>query len=647
MASTTLCTLHFESPYQGEPLKKSFVREDIQGLRGISVLSVLLYHAWPKLIPGGFVGVDIFFVISGFVITSTILRDFAGEGFSFANFYRRRIRRIFPALYFMMFSVLAASWFLLPPYDYIELGKTALATVAFSSNVIFLKFSGYFDGPATLKPLLHTWSLAVEEQFYFLYPILLILVHRYSPKRLRSILVIFALASLTLSIWMLKGHPSATFYLAPPRAFELLIGGILACPPTSIEFEERTRKGLSLIGLSLILIALFTYDHKTPFPGPTALIPCLGAALIIWTGAKEGNSLGGRWISVRPLTFLGDLSYSLYLWHWPILVLAKHYFMGELSYSVTFLCLIASLGASLLSFHLIERPFLQKSRGQLPYLQLGFGTMMCAAILSVAIVREKGIPERFPPAARIFFAASEDYNHNRTACHSAEEGTIPYDRSCTFGAQGVTPDVAVWGDSHGAELAIAIGERLHQMKRSVMEITASACPPSIGYSSPEYSQCVSHNDDTLKHLVADSRIRTVILVVNFAKYKHLAYDSMLAGYRRSVEHLQAKGKHVVLVYPIPVYDFDPPSVLGMRSKAGLPLEGIGMPRVSFEQENKATVEFLNSIYRTGTMDRIIPEEQLCDSYLCRVYKHGSHVWYFNKSHLSLAGARAVASKIMF
>ena len=625
-------------------MEKPFRRNDIQGLRAIAVISVVLYHAWQPLVPGGFVGVDIFFVISGFVITNSIQRGFDLGEFSIAGFYRRRVRRIFPALYMMIAFVLGASMFLLSPLELIEFGKTALSTIFFSSNILFLNLSGYFDGAAAMKPLLHTWSLSVEEQFYVVYPALIILIRRFYPDLLRPALIVIALASAVLSQLMLERHQDEAFYLAPPRAFEFLLGAIIACSGSSLKISQKLCNGLSLFGLALIMVALAAYGHQVPFPGLDALLPCVGAALIIQAG-KCGSSSAGRILSTRPFTFFGDISYSLYLWHWPILVLARHYVGGNLDMLTTATCIGAAIIAAIISWRFVEEPLLEKRREKLPYLRIGAVMMIAASILFIVIVVTNGIPERFRPSTLAIFAASEDYNKLRVRCHSGDNIAIPYDANCTFGADGSSPDVAVWGDSHGAELSVAVGERLKREGRSTMEITASACPPSLNYSLRERPFCADHNRETLQRLLGDKRIHTVILTVNFTRYQNQAFEAMLSGYGDVVARLQEGGKRVVIVYPIPILDFDPPWVLGLRSELGKSLESVGVARDVFLQNNHRVLDFLNEIVAKNHIDAVLPEDILCSQKLCSVYSSEIGVLYFNSNHLSIVGARVLAKAL--
>lgn len=629
-------------------MSKSSIRKDIQGLRGISVASVVLYHAWPRLVPGGFVGVDVFFVISGFVITRTILRDFSAGRFSIAQFYRRRVRRIFPALYAVLAFVLAASWFLLPPLDFLELGKSAFAAIFFSSNIFFLLHSNYFDGLAGLRPLLHTWSLSVEEQFYVFFPLLVVLVQRYFARLLRPALVLLSIASLALAAGMLHDYPNATFYLAPPRAFELLLGALVACPGSRPNLPRRIRDGLSLLGLCMIVIAFAIFSSSTPFPGPAALLPCLGAAMIIRAGAgdEEAASMAGRLLSTRPFTFFGDVSYSLYLWHWPLFVLARHAYGSSLGLPVTCVCIFLAVLASWLSLRFVERPLLDKRNDNLPFLKIGLGAMALASLPCLLLVHSKGVPRRFSSSSLALFSASGDFNHRRVSCHGEDATPIPYDRNCSFGSEDAPPDAAVWGDSHGAEMTAALGELLGSEGRAAMEITASHCPPAANYNAKGYLHCAAHNRETLARLISDQRIKTVIVTANFSAYKDDGFDSMLAGYRGAVTQLRAAGKHVILIYPIPTYDFNPPEALGIRNQHGAGLDTVGKTLQTYRDDNEQAIHLLDSIYSMGGFDRVVPQDILCDANWCKTWSAENGVLYYNGDHLSMAGARLIANRIL-
>ncbi len=290
-------------------------RSDIDGLRAIAVIPVVLFHAGVRHVAGGFIGVDVFFVISGYLITTILLEDIRRDRFSIAAFYQRRARRILPALFAVLLFASLAAYKLLLPNDAYEYGRSLLATLGFISNIAFSRQMGYFDAPAEMKPLLHTWSLAVEEQFYILYPLFLFLVTRYFRKRYAVAIGSVLALSLAYSIGRSDTQAATSFYLPTTRAWELLIGGLLAIQSLPKLRHQLSANLLGFFGLGLISYSVFAFSAATPFPGYHALFPCVGAALIIYSGMAV-EPLVGRVLSAKPLVFVGLISYSLYLWHW-------------------------------------------------------------------------------------------------------------------------------------------------------------------------------------------------------------------------------------------------------------------------------------------------------------------------------------------
>ena len=297
-------------------------RADVDGLRAIAVIPVVFYHAniWP--FNGGFVGVDVFFVISGYLITWLIASEIDIGAFTVARFYERRIRRIFPALFVMMAFCAAVGCYLLPPDDYKLLGQSVVAATLFSSNILFWRHSGYFDVPASQQLLLHTWSLAVEEQFYLVFPLYLLFVRRHLPLWCKQITLLVCVLSFGFNVLTVKNHGHAAFFLASHRVWELLVGALLA-----LELVPRAnallRNILGLSGLGLIFFAVFSFSATTSFPGMAALLPVVGTAFILWAGVG-GSSATTRLLSRAEFVFVGKISYSLYLWHFPLLAFAGY-----------------------------------------------------------------------------------------------------------------------------------------------------------------------------------------------------------------------------------------------------------------------------------------------------------------------------------
>ena len=330
-------------------------RPDIDGLRAIAVLSVVACHAGLGL-PGGFVGVDVFFVISGYLITRLILKELEQGTFSLAAFWERRVRRILPALFSVTIATVAAGWFLLTPDAYASLGKSVVALGLLSSNMFFWQETGYFQAQAEEKPLLHTWSLGVEEQFYLLVPVFFFLfARRQNMSRAFFLLVPVGIVSFGWSIYGAR-YAASGFYLLPNRAWELLVGTFLACLPTTWQIAPpRGRDLAAAIGLSLIAIPCIFYDKETRFPGLSAVPPVLGAAFIIWAGDRAGEfPKTSRWLAWRPVVFVGLISYSLYLWHWPLLVFAQYRSAAPLSMTERLAAVAASFAIAVVSWRYVE-----------------------------------------------------------------------------------------------------------------------------------------------------------------------------------------------------------------------------------------------------------------------------------------------------
>jgi peptidoglycan/LPS O-acetylase OafA/YrhL len=344
-------------------------RRDIDGLRALAVVPVLLYHAHVPGFEGGFVGVDVFFVISGFLITSILLGDIESGNFSISRFYERRCRRILPPLLLVLLASMGAGFALLAPADFRAFAQSALWLSFFFSNVHFNREFGYFDAAADAKPLLHTWSLSIEEQFYIVFPLLLFFGLRYARKHLLGSLAILTLLSMLLSIDMTAREPARAFYLIQYRAWELGIGALLAFwALRRTEFgrfslrepSQGAREAAAALGLLFILVPVVAYTPATVFPGVGAVPPCLGASLIIWANTG-GATFIGRALSLAPIVSVGLISYSLYLWHWPLLVFARIRTGESLSSVETALVLLASACIAWASLHFVERPFRKRT----------------------------------------------------------------------------------------------------------------------------------------------------------------------------------------------------------------------------------------------------------------------------------------------
>ena len=383
-------------------------RPDIDGLRAIAVISVLLFHLMIRPALGGFVGVDIFFVISGYLIGNIVLGEVAEGRFSLRAFYERRFRRILPALFVMMLATLAILVATAYPVSLAQYSRNAMAAVFSVSNIYFWRMSGYFDAASNQNFLLHTWSLGVEEQFYLLFPPLVMAIGRFAKGRVVAILGLLAVVSFLASVWLVGHAPSAGFYLLPSRAWELLLGTLAGRVRFNWLAAPVQRNLVALAGAVAVLAPIVAYREATPVPGVAALLPCLGTAMIIVSGG-HGETLVSRVLSARPAVFVGLISYSLYLWHWPLLVLAQELkpapYLGRFEKLAV---LALSFGCAILSWRYVERPFRGGAAASSILRTTGIAAASATALLGGLILaaglpgcRDVSIPSRsaMPPMA--------------------------------------------------------------------------------------------------------------------------------------------------------------------------------------------------------------------------------------------------------
>ena len=421
-------------------------RSEIDGLRAIAVISVVFFHLGLGF-PGGYVGVDIFFVISGFLITSIIKREIEAGTFSMSAFWVRRIKRILPAVSLMTLVSLTLGYYLLNSAAFYNLAESSVYQSLLSANIFFSEDAGYFATSSDYKPLLHTWSLSVEEQFYVILPITLFYLWKWKPALTPLLLACLALLSFSLSCYGLSESPSETFYLLPSRAWELLAGSLLAYINIHKRWSRLTSEIASWVGLLMISTCIFTYDKATPFPGYGALLPVIGAVLFIG-GNQNSLTTAGKLLSIRPLVWIGLISYSLYLWHWPLLVFAK-YIVSDLTCYWKWLILGLSCFTAILSWRFIEQPFRSPKllHDKKAVFKFGVATTICVLAISFSIwkVEIKPHPSRNPSYQYL----SEDIEWSGQPYKlSRKPPYIPVVIGFKKNPQN-SPDFIIWGDSHG------------------------------------------------------------------------------------------------------------------------------------------------------------------------------------------------------
>jgi peptidoglycan/LPS O-acetylase OafA/YrhL len=617
-------------------------RSDIDGLRTLAVVPVVLFHAGFRGFSGGFVGVDIFFVISGFLITGILHREALAGDYSILKFYERRIRRIFPALFTLLAATYVAGVFILLPSEMVGLGRQLLATTLFISNLLFWHDSGYFEAASVTKPLLHTWSLAVEEQFYIVFPLILLVVARWRIKMLLPLIVIGALLSFGANVALIRLMPDAAFYSLPTRAWELAIGSIFAIVP---RYAGRWREVIVLAGVAAIFISIGLYSESTPFPGYAALLPCLGAASILYAG--EGT-LVARALSLPPIRGIGLISYSLYLWHWPILVYAAFIFGRPLSMPVATAAVVLSVLFATASWWLVEQPVRRKASIRTIWI-IGGGCLAISLAVSVATILANGFPGRYsPPANAIMTAASAE---NRALDQGYNCPVVRFDGekrfgACALGTGADHPLVVVIGDSH----AMALRDEFDRVMRAQgipgTLVSIAGCPPLIGFDRVrDGSQCALH-ENRIRQYVEEVRPKAVLLVGSWRGAlfsKDSVYlgrashddDSRLANIAAAlsatVTHYQDKGMKVGVLLPVPGARDDVPNTLARGTR-----QPLAWAKSEFQNDFQRFYEAVRAARPDVIEDLAAP---LCSD-LCIV--RTDRPIYMDANHVNAAGARLVA-----
>jgi peptidoglycan/LPS O-acetylase OafA/YrhL len=487
---------------------KLLYRPDIDGLRAIAVLSVVAYHYAPAgVVPGGFVGVDIFFVISGFLITSIYAPDIGAGRFSFRQFYTRRARRIIPALLVVLAATNIVGYMALWPDDYVSLAKSSLSACFGISNLFFFFHSGYFDTKSSLLPLLHTWSLGVEEQFYVAWPLLLCAVVWAiggAKSRLVTAAAVIIGVSFAASLLALARNPAAAFFLPQYRAWELAAGGVLAFLPR-YELPRLVREAAGLIGLCLIGAAIVWISADDVFPGWLAVLPCAGAALLIWAPGAGDDRLVSAWLLSRPpVRAIGQISYSLYLWHWPTLVLYRHYTGNEQPGGWELLALAAlAFVLATLTWLFVEQPFIGKRpvfRIAGPVALSVGAPALAVALSSVFIVYQGGFAGRVDAKiAKILLYSHYDLS---TMFRSGKCFIDVNQNLGTLDLPECLPNdghklAVLWGSSNVAQYYAGLVGPMKERGYSLGQLTASGCRPIIGLFVPSRPQCLEFNQKAL------------------------------------------------------------------------------------------------------------------------------------------------------
>ena len=538
-------------------------RPEIDGLRALAVIAVIMFHAKIAL-SGGYVGVDVFFVISGYLITSLIVKDLQKGTFTFAAFWERRIRRIVPALSVVAVVVLVAGWFLLLPEGYVALGKSAMALAAVVANIYFWRnTSGYFANGEDM-PLLHTWSLAVEEQFYLIMPFFLVFAFRLSAPRgrlLLSIVILSMFGSLAASAYAVAVFPGAAFYFLPSRAWELLLGSVLALMPAGwIPCNRLARETITYVGLASIVVACLVYNEATSFPGLAALVPCFGTAVIIWANTLGSSGVGltsmGAFLASPPLVFLGLISYSLYLWHWPLLVFSNYWSLWPLSLSSRLGLLALTLLLATLSWWFVETPIRRRTvfSGRSSLFSFAALSLLAVFVCAGFVISTRGYPARLPDQALQYAQAERDQaRHYNRKTKDIRNDALPH-----FGVADHFPSVLLWGDSQAYCLLPAFDVVGKDLNFSGVAITYGARAPLLGGFVRDDFGCGEDLAEWARAVidyVAAHKIRDIFLACLWEGYvDKYDRDRFTEAFIETVRELNNAGSKVWVVLQLPSHD---------------------------------------------------------------------------------------------
>src|SRR5579863_5037092 len=600
-------------------------RADIDGLRACAVVPVVLYHTGVPGITGGFVGVDVFFVISGYVISQRLLEDLHAGHFSIFDFYERRVRRIFPALFLVIALTAVAAYFLLLPTEMIDFAKSLAASAFFSSNIYFWKQSGYFDIASTLRPLLHLWSLAVEEQFYILTPVAMYVAYVLG-SRWRLIFWPGFLVSLALSVAVTNTAPSANFFLLPTRAWELLLGVLLVLTPPPAPPNRSVAELCGAVGAILLFYAIFFLSEATSFPGAHALYPCLGSALLLYSGSSWSPVIN-RMLSIKPIVFIGVISYSLYLYHWPLIVMSRYYLLRNPQGAEVVLVIAASFAFAVFSYKFVETPFRRKvfaSRSSAVFAQ-GAGAMVAALIVGLAGAAS-GFAWRFPDFDEQAAPGIEQWQPG-TCFLGREQAPDQWSLDkCTL-TKGNKSDLLLWGDSFAAHYVPGLLANQSAIPFNIIEYTAAGCPPVVRFYSYLIPHCQQFNEKALDLI---EKVHPNIVVIS-ARWDLLLTHGFFPDLQETVDRITKAGAKAIVIGPSPQFGIDVYSLAYRLRHDG---RGASSWRIS-----NADSTSINDLLKKSTKGATLldPIGALCHDNICP-YQRDGQLLYVDYGHFSAEGS---------
>lgn len=604
-------------------------RPDIDGLRAIAVTSVVIYHSFPRYFPGGFAGVDVFFVISGFLISTIILKQIQSKTFSIVDFYQRRALRIFPSLITVLVSTAAIGWFSLKANEFAQLGKHIAGGAGFVSNLLLWTELGYFDAAAETKPLLHLWSLGIEEQFYFIFPLLLLISYKIRHRILGTIVFVASL-SFVCNIYYLNTESNAIFYSPISRFWEMMIGSTLAYlllkQSSNLKMIGLDPKTRSVLGIILLVGGFWGASEASAYPGWWALLPTFAAALLISSGPN--TFINRQVLSHKILVKLGLLSYPLYLWHWPLLALARVHYGQTPSSLVRALCVVSSVLLAWLTYRLVERPLRFNKHKKAT--AIGLTTALAVTgVFGVSIFLADGIKTR--SINNVPVAYKGDINHidfhsyvNKNFFPCGPENIFEVAEKweaevrCSQSKQGGARQVALVGDSHSEHLFIGLSEALRD-KNVVFYIKND----QIGINNPVYR-------DILDEVMTNKSITTVV-VSSYWLQRGIQIEEL----RMTLQELAGNDRKVFITDDVPNFSFDP---------ALCKFQG-NCTEVGFKDRYASYINTLKSVVlEVPSVTLIESASYLCDKEVCFMGRDGV-LYYRDNNHLNINGSKLIGQMI--
>jgi len=643
-------------------------RADIDGLRAISALAIVFFHLGFTGFTGGFVGVDIFFVISGYLIVPKLANNLQAGTFTLGKFYENRIRRILPALLLVLLFTTLVGFFILSPREYSEYAASTLAVLAFGANLFFNDRSDYFADAAHQKPFLHAWSLGIEEQFYIIIPCLLLLlwsVRRQSPGK---VIVWVTLLSFIYNLVFIRINETHTFYMPMSRFWELGLGGLLGLYSGQFKVHSRFALPLAALGMVLLLVAIFSVDDSLAYPGITALLPVLGACLLIYAGQLRDNGLS-KLLGCWPLRYIGRLSYSLYLIHWPLIVFVRLYLSRPLELFEQLAILAFSFVWAAMSWHFMESKILNKQA--MSYKSVKWGTGFAASLCGVAaiiIVNNGGLEERMSERSQVLLS---DIRQEKLIMKSECAQTHPLGGKA-FSRYPICEDgntdarkILFWGDSHAEMISdgfrALVAPDLFQL--AIAEMPSCSPLVSVLTSRRKNRELCGDFVNLVLEYVQKSEVDVVVLAGRWANLassvrspgdggrSHQIFDreagdapvSLQFALKRTIAAIEAAGASVLVVGPVPEVPFHVPDTL-VRTRSGIG-QLPEVSRMQFDLRQAQVLAALKNIHLSPSVQVLYPHDYLCDEVACAV-ENGALALYTDDDHLSVEGTRPIIENLV-